>query len=682
MTKFKKHIFDKLQAELKASPIWIENKEEISALCVQIPELYTNDNFTAAIGYLVQLQDLLTRKGFNEQPISFITAEIEYLEQNYIIAKYQEKDDFLSDEIINRLIQSSPEAEGIMGIKTKYNLEQLKKISRAIYNKTQLLKFFISRELEIRGKITYELNERAQDLATLTLLQSLYRNKETGDYTEELVTFGESYDKKKWKQLKEIKAPFYIYNFISQENKEYILYSSSKLTIGDYNIFGMVVENDDYKLLSESYKIKTKIPQIFVQEAKARMIEFKNNVEFKTFVEKLKISKDSFYDYPFTIEENNNTNIVKYQDWFKELIWAWTLHQKKGRGNPFPMHIMIAGPKGTGKSMVCDCLHPKSGEISKVYSGSSSTMKNLIPSFTYKPAKPGYLAESNRFAYVDEFLRSLSSVRNNTKSDSADESVGAMNDLLEHRKREAGSGISKISINMTARVLATTNPVKGIVTMDDMLKMLDESFLSRWIIYIQGEEDVNFVNKCKIEEPELFKHKYDVNDYLSIIDYLQSFSAVYDKNRMLLIFNNPKVILSEKLLSYYEARYVHHIECLLDGIIKTRCLMQQDMNFSAQEVDYENLSIIWSRIIRSWINSKHVKNLPIEQRIYYLPSNAQYVYSVIARERKILTRDEIRDLLLGHLHHTEMYAALIILIDNGLIFDLGENKFCCYWYKK
>ena len=51
----------------------------------------------------------------------------------------------------------------------------------------------------------------------------------------------------------------------------------------------------------------------------------------------------------------------------------------------------------------------------------------------------------------------------------------------------------------------------------------------------------------------------------------------------------------------YETRYKnHHIQLLLDGIIKTRCLFEHDPTFTAKEIDYLNLDKLWDTIISNY----------------------------------------------------------------------------------
>jgi len=122
--------------------------------------------------------------------------------------------------------------------------------------------------------------------------------------------------------------------------------------------------------------------------------------------------------------------------------------------NTYPMHLMVLGPAASGKSALLNSLHSHSKENKEIFAGATSTLKSLVPSFKNNPAQLGYLAESNRFALCDEFLRCLINSRTTQDGANREESVGIMNDLLEHQKREVGSGVSRANVNMRARIFS------------------------------------------------------------------------------------------------------------------------------------------------------------------------------------------------------------------------------------
>jgi hypothetical protein len=348
--------------------------------------------------------------------------------------------------------------------------------------------------------------------------------------------------------------------------------------------------------------------------------------------------------------------------------------------NKYPLHLMIVGEKHSGKSALLNCIYMKSREIRDIFSGSSSTLKSLVPSFKYNPAKLGYLAESNRFAFCDEFLRCIANTRTTSDGSYREESVATMNDLLEHQKREAGSGVSQARPNMTARVIATTNPIKGINCMEDLINYLDGSFLSRWLIYFQNKEHYAPIRKSKDKELKTLKYKMSIDNFISIIDYLNTFNSEYDDNKLDEILNSVPEMLSENLRKHYDSRHRHHIECLMDGIVKTRCLFERDMSFKAKEEDYEKLKEIWFKVISSWIDSDHIKKLPVEFRKYYIPENAQYLFNQLCSEKRPLGRIEFEEIALKAMDKNTYRDMHILLRDLDLIIE--DNGFVKPFYMK
>jgi hypothetical protein len=160
-----------------------------------------------------------------------------------------------------------------------------------------------------------------------------------------------------------------------------------------------------------------------------------------------------------------------------------------------------------------------------------------------------------------------------------------------------------------------------------------------------------------------------VNDWISLLDYLQTFSAEYDLKRVEEIHSSVPKILSENLNKHYDARHMHHIECLMDGIIKTRCFLEHDMSFKAIEEDYKILKEVWLNVIRSWLNPSQVKNIEVSERIFFLPENCQYLYWRICEQKRILKREEVEEIALVAMTKLDYYETLNILMDMGILVE-------------
>lgn len=666
-TSIKSVMLSNLKTRFGSYPFFAQHEANLAVLCSDIPEVITDKRKDQLITVFRKIKSYLIECEVHIDELQFLDDEIERYRNTHQICLYNEEEDYVSPLMIDKYSQLSIGAEGVIGIHLHYTFKQIKKLTDGVYNKTGLIKFYISREKKIYGKIIAEVDEHVQKIPIASLIESRKIDKETGEpLVKRVALFGEKIPLNSYTIIKEIEAPFYIYRFISEENQEMIVLTHEPHEIGDYIIEGMSTQCNDYKMITDSAKLPTKLPFFFSQTVQNRIIKYDTHDELFAKFNKLNITKDTFYDYPFTVKlpKIDKYIILKQPQWFKDLIWAWLLHASDGLMNSYPLHIMIIGPPGSGKSMLLNGLHSRSKETKDIFSGSGSTFKRLIPSFKTTPAKMGYLAESSRFSYCDEFLRCVMKARTSKDSDNKEEMVALMNDLLEHQKREAGSGISSVKVSMTARMIATTNPVRDVRCVEDILRSMDGSFLSRILLYKQCDDHVNMIRQCDDEDLEVYKFKISNDNWVSILDYLHSFSATYDKKKVRAIYKSVMPILSENLKEHYESRHKHHISCIMDGIIKSRCMFERDIKFTAKEIDYTNLEIVWKNVIRSWIDSKLIKSLPVNERIFYLPENAQWLYWKIVDTKKPINNIELKDLALTWMSIYDYRASVILLIDN------------------
>jgi hypothetical protein len=263
---------------------------------------------------------------------------------------------------------------------------------------------------------------------------------------------------------------------------------------------------------------------------------------------------------------------------------------------------MIIAQPGTGKSTLEEVIYDKFEEDTDIIEGSSSTIKSLIPSFKGNLPDPGAILKSNRVCIVDEFLRILLRIEKEERNIQ----LSSLNPLLEHRKRTAGSGNGKIKLNSTCRILSVSNPVWGTKSIDILANRFDLSWLSRWFIWYQDKDHINQIQSGTKMKKTFFFMKKD--DFLSIFDYLNGFYANFDEKRVENIHMKGRSLLGEdteenllrSVIEIYAARYKHHILCLMDGIIKTRCICSGDDSFTANEEDYKMLETIWMKMLVEW----------------------------------------------------------------------------------
>ena len=651
---------------------WIRIEGDIAVMCADLPEPTTPEKKIDFINRLENIKGFLLREEVKNKDLEFLDDEISLHKSTEVLGIYNDIKNDVDPKIISAYarIANANGTEGVSSITQPFNYSQLTKISNGVFDETGLANFYISTEKTVYGKIVAEYYDgHAQDIPVATIVEGAKKN-DIGEKPRSIKLFGKQINKGESKIIKEIVMPFYFYRFITENNRDMMLVSTEMHEIGDYIVTGMETKCNDYKSLTDSARIMTKLPFLFVQKIRNRIVVFDNHEKFKARLKQLEVRKDTLFDYPFTTAKKDKTWKLLQPNWYKWLIWAWLTHENKGMMNTYPMHLMVLGEAGSGKSALLNTLHSHSKESKEIFAGATSTLKSLVPSFKNNPAQIGYLAESNRFAICDEFLRCLVNTRTTKEGSHREEGVGIMNDLLEHQKREVGSGVSRARVNMTARILAMSNPIRGVNNMNNLLNGYDESFLSRWLIYYQTEEHVQMIKRSNDSDLKLYNYKIVDNDWISILDYLQSFSAKYDLGRMEEIYNSVTKNLSESLARHYNTRHKHHMECLLDGIVKTRCLMENNILFEAIEEDYKILKDVWMHLIRSWLNVDQVKKIDIKDRIFYVPESSQYLYWKIYNENKIISMNKCREIgLSGNLKNIEYEEAFYILKDMELIVE-------------
>ncbi|MHA1690062.1 MAG: hypothetical protein ACTSU7_00360, partial [Candidatus Heimdallarchaeaceae archaeon] len=150
-------------------------------------------------------------------------------------------------------------------------------------------------------------------------------------------------------------------------------------------------------------------------------------------------------------------------------------------------------------------------------------------------------------------------------------------------------------------------------------------------------------------------------------------SAIYDMDKVKEIHERVPQILNETLQKHYDARHKHHIECLMDGIVKTRCFLDGDISFEANEEDYEILKKVWFTLIKSWITPEMVKSIPIFERIYYIPDRAQQIYWHIVNKKQVMLTRDVKDFFQSVMPLKEFIDSWNLLTKNGLLIETNER---------
>ncbi len=653
---------------------WKRLEVDCMILVAKIPETEDDDARRIAIEKLAALRALIMEEGIEPREIQWIDEELQRLAETFQMSLYTNEQDTVSDEIIDKYANLAHTHDGVVGIHLPLNFKQCCVLSQGVHKRTQRTHFYISRETVLYGQIVAARYDHAQTLPVAHRVMSRKKDEGTGQpLFRGLFFIGQPFDKTEYVVEGEVTAPFHIFTFISDKKKEYVLFVPAKPgtkqpACGDYIISGVSTELTDNKLLSETARLTTKLPIFFAQNIQDRIVKYENHEQLFNRMDKMGAVGETFFNFPFsgTPEGMDKTVLLDQPNWLKWFIWAWICHSKKGAINKYPMHFMMLGAKGAGKTALINVLHQKSGEPYGVFRGAGSTFKMLIPSFAQVPANIGHLAKANRYCFCDELFRVGTGTRDPTE---VAEIFAKMNDLLEHQRGEFGSAKSSAQVQMRARLIADANPPRREKTMIEVYKHIEESFLSRWLVYFikEDSEHVKFIRGIKDRDIQEYTYKLDTSEWVSFTDYLWTFDALYDKVHIDTVFESYGKHLPDVLKSHYDARHRHHIACLIDGLVKARCILERDASFTATEKDYERLDMIWRTIIASWLDGEYIRKLPIEHRLDYLSDDQRLMFDTLCDFKKPVLKQDLYDAIGDRLSPKDKYATLMFLYDYGAV---------------
>jgi hypothetical protein len=107
------------------------------------------------------------------------------------------------------------------------------------------------------------------------------------------------------------------------------------------------------------------------------------------------------------------------------------------------------------------------------------------------------MLKCDRLALIDELLKKINEMQT-SQEDLFRTQFNQMNMLLEHKDRMIGSGNDEgLKVKATAKVIIATNPIEGKNTLASHLLFLDQSTMSRYLIFIQDMSYYKFIQAEK-----------------------------------------------------------------------------------------------------------------------------------------------------------------------------------------
>lgn len=675
VTETRNDLYELTKQRFADHDFWTTENGEAAVLRIiaKIPADISSDNAHRYITGLENLRETLLSAGADAESTQYLEELARAASGVSQLYLYEEHEETVSPEIVERYARMPLGNQGVVAIPTPLNFPQLCNLSRELQKRTKQTKFFVSPHVTLQGKITAQYTEQPVHIP----VASVWGGRTNDNALETTVTFlGALPDKRKYALMKEINAPWLIYRFDDRHNHAYVLLSAVPLATGDCVVRGVMTTINDAKSVSEFAKINTKIPVLFAHSVVSRVAKFTTPEGFERHCRDHDTANPEFEQWLLTERTNGGLKKLAGPAEYLKLLWAWALHSPQGFGRPYPLHLFVVGPPGVGKSSTFNSLAEKCGETERPFSGSESTLKGLIPSFANRPPNPGYLVRRNRYALLDEFLRLFSTYDAKSTDSTKYEALGKMNDLLEHQERTSVSAVGTISTKMTARVFAAMNPpeFKRDATVQEIIRIIDQAFATRWLIYRIWDDSyhTHSAKEGARQKPALLEYDLDPNDFLALADYCHAHPATFDYDRVTKTLHEFRDLLSEDLARHYDTRHEHHAACLLDGLVKLRCVQQSSADFTANEDDYEAFRQVWGFVVRSWVPEKKVyMKIEREKRHNYLPDFASNVYKWLNERPDWVSNDELIAYWETRMQRKSLYASVAILREAELLSEVN-----------
>jgi hypothetical protein len=431
---------------------------------------------------------------------------------------------------------------------------------------------------------------------------------------------------------------FWLYQVITEDDKKYFILSKEKLPNEVCHFNGMLIEMGDTTDMSRSLKIPT-ISGFFILKDYEPTVQILTKEQIIQFTKNRKVTESDWITF---LGYHRFGNVNRFPEEVEMLRSSFIL---AGKEFGYPNHLFIMGQSGTKKTVgQLETLSYKFEEEPEIVEGGDSRIKGLIPSFKEKPANVGYLAKANRVGFIDEIGKMVEFEA--TKHQSTNTNIlGELNFLLEHKYRSVGSGNdNECKIQANAKYIFPTNPVKNRATIYDHVGLIDPTALSRMIIWVQDDAEVEFVMSEKaIEnfpptptqaytptaEPDNTVDLYNKNkkrvisggkcsggcvgvggiwgimsreEFLTLFDTCYSFVCNIDDKEIQRLVNTSVMLAREPMkTSVWKPRASHHVKLLVDGLCKHRCLFKDyDSTFTAKQEDYDLAERILIRMVKGW----------------------------------------------------------------------------------
>jgi hypothetical protein len=519
---------------------------------------------------------------------------------------------------------------------------------KKIYNPEEKWKpFFLSHSKdEIRGKPLLIQNTKVRLPLIRQAVKKEDKRDENGKKTGENIEIqsfymlGEKFDKRHDGFQKDAFAlDFYKYQVITPNDKEFYVFSQNKISSENSILKGMAVELDDFSEMSRTMKIPS-LSRIFFCKEFEPSIKTLSPEKLIDFVKKKEIDETKWLTH-LTIHPYGTLNNFPYES--EKLHSSWLLC---GKEDGYPNHLIYWGPQGTKKTMGKGETTEFKFSMEKIIVDSgNSSIKGLGASHKGTILNPGYLTKQQRIGIVDEIGKMVEKEVNKSGGVNI---LGEFNPILEHKERVVASGnTGESGMKPTAKFMQLTNPINNRSTLGSHVGILDPTFLSRNINWVQDAQEQDLVlskwglirlNSAEIDKKlgeirekidnstpkDINKHTWDVinnklillkksfgvsiglelidkDTFLTIFDSCYHFNSSINLDEVQRLADMTSNLAKEPMRGVWRPRSFHHIFLIVDGLTKERCLFKDhDSSFTAKQIDYDLAKRILIRMVKGW----------------------------------------------------------------------------------
>jgi hypothetical protein len=395
-------------------------------------------------------------------------------------------------------------AAGISNISpTKINIlkndidqwETVKAYTSKVCDSTQELYFFAHDKNSISGK-PQSLCETLKNISMVSLV------RKKSDDVESYVFLDGKIDKKQYLELNTLNLPMFLYRLIDRNMNEYFVLSKSKLKNEFIFLKGMIIQANTLAGIDEDSKLNIRSKSnIFLVTHSESAIKPINKEQLVKIIKENQIDLELFKNYIYTKKDDDN--IYDHSQEFTTVQIAQLL---SGKYEGYPLHLFLMGPVGTGKTTYLECLAEKFNESAGICEAGNSTQRVLFPSFKEKPASPGYILSSVRMGFIDELNKMISKELEHYNYQKISSSLGELNMLLEHKERTIGSGNDNTFLaKATAKLIFATNAASGFNTLSEHVKIIDQTTLSRMLLWVQDKDEQELIYNKELKTINLIK---------------------------------------------------------------------------------------------------------------------------------------------------------------------------------